>query len=211
MKFYGSALMVVSDATLIRSKTISQRMRKGYTMNLCGVGEMSEACTMKIIKTAFVFLERDGQILLIQEVEGQAKGLWSLPGGHIEPDEDPSQAVLREVREETGIAAEVIPSAPILPFPYPGQVQPPYTILIEESHEPGEPHQHIDLIYFCRPVDGAGHDPTLGDFHWLDEDALRSNQPLELAACGVTIPLTEDVRLLALKAIEAARHSGGMR
>ena len=140
---------------------------------------------------------------------------WVPPGGHVEPDEDPLQAVLREVQEETGIAAEVIPSAPVLPFPYPGQVQPPYTILIEESHEPGERHQHIDLIYFCRPVlslskgpaDGAGHDPALGDFHWLDEDALRSNQPLELAACGVTIPLTEDVRLLALKAIEAARQS----
>ena len=133
---------------------------------------------------------------------------WVPPGGHVEPDEDPLQAVLREVQEETGIAAEVIPSAPVLPFPYPGQVQPPYTILIEDSHEPGERHQHIDLIYFCRPIDGSGHDPALGDFHWLDEDALRSNQPLELApplADGVTIPLTEDVRLLALKAIEAAR------
>ena len=132
---------------------------------------------------------------------------WVPPGGHVEPDEDPLQAVLREVQEETGIAAEVIPSAPVLPFPYPGQVQPPYTILIEESHEPGERHQHIDLIYFCRPADGSDHDPALGDFHWLDEDALRSNQPLELAACGVTIPLTEDVRLLALKAIEAARQA----
>jgi 8-oxo-dGTP pyrophosphatase MutT (NUDIX family) len=130
---------------------------------------------------------------------------WMPPGGHIEPDEDPVQAVLREVREETGVEAEVIPTAPDFPFSTPDQIQPPYTILIEDIPEPGEPHQHIDLIYFCRPVDGAGHDPSLGDFHWLDEDALSSNQPLQLAACGVTIPLTEDVRLLALKAIEAAR------
>ena len=130
---------------------------------------------------------------------------WMPPGGHIEPDEDPVQAVLREVREETGLAAEVIPATPVLPFTYPVQVPPPYSILIEDSAEPGEPHQHIDLIYFCRPVGGADHDPALGDFHWLDEEALRSNQPLQLAACGVTIPLTEDVRLLAIKAIETAR------
>ena len=133
---------------------------------------------------------------------------WMPPGGHIEPDEDPVQAVLREVREETGIAAEVISTAPALSFARPGQIQPPYTILIEDIPGPEEPHQHIDLIYFCRPVGGANHDPSLGDFHWLHEEALRSNQPLQLApplADGVTIPLSEDVRLLAIKAIEAAR------
>jgi len=132
---------------------------------------------------------------------------WMPPGGHIEPDEDPVEAVLREVREETGVEAEVIPTTPALSFARPGQIQPPYTILIEDIPGPEEPHQHIDLIYFCRPVDGSGHDPARGDFHWLDEEALRSNQPLKLAACGVDLPLAEDVRLLALKAIEAAREA----
>ena len=31
------------------------------------------------------------------------KGLWSIPGGRIEPGESDEQAVVREVREETGI------------------------------------------------------------------------------------------------------------
>lgn len=78
---------------------------------------------------------------------------WMPPGGHIEPDENPVQAVLREIREETGAVAEVIPSAATLPFPYPDQLPPPYTILVEDSAEPGDPHQHIDLIYFCRLAD----------------------------------------------------------
>ncbi len=138
---------------------------------------------------------------------------WMPPGGHIEPAEDPVQAVLREIQEETGATAEVIPSVPALTFPYPGQVQPPYIILLEDSAEAGEPHQHIDLKYFCSLADGlpaerreTAPDPSLGDFHWLDEDALRSNQPLDLAACGVAVPIAEDVRLLAIKAIETARQ-----
>lgn len=133
---------------------------------------------------------------------------WMPPGGHIEPDEDPVQAVLREIREETGVTAEVIPSVPALPFAYPGQVQPPFTILLEDSPEPGEPHQHIDLIYFCRLADRAAHDPSLANLHWVDEAALRSDQPLDLADSGVAVPIAEDVRLLALKAIEAAREEG---
>ncbi len=144
---------------------------------------------------------------------------WMPPGGHIEPDEDPVQAVLREIREETGVAAEVIYSVPSLPFPYPGQLQPPYTILLEDSPEPGEPHQHIDLIYFCRLVDslpaerrGAAPDPSAGDFHWVDEGALRSHHPLDLAACPPRrVPIAEDVRLLAIESIETARRALGSR
>ena len=135
---------------------------------------------------------------------------WLPPGGHIEPDEDPVQAVLREIQEETGATAEVIPSVPVLPFPYPGQVQPPYTILLEDSAEAGEPHQHIDLIYFCRLAGsvGATPNPSLGGFHWVDEDTLRSDQPLDLAASpdAVAVPIAEDVRLLAIKAIQTARQ-----
>jgi 8-oxo-dGTP pyrophosphatase MutT (NUDIX family) len=140
---------------------------------------------------------------------------WMPPGGHIEPHEDPVQAVLREIREETGVTAEVIPSIPALPFAYPGQVQPPYTILLEDSPEPDEPHQHIDLIYFCRLMDslpaerrGAAPDHPPGDFHWVDEASLSANQPLDLAACPPRqVPIAEDVRLLALEAIETARRT----
>ncbi len=132
---------------------------------------------------------------------------WMPPGGHIERDEDPIAAVLREVREETGLAAEVIVLGAPLPFDYPGQLPAPYTILLEDSPEPGEPHQHIDLIYFCRPVDGVDpqpvDDPTL---RWVREAELRSGAPLDVAGCGLSVPVPEDVRQLALIAIDAARR-----
>jgi len=125
------------------------------------------------------------------------------PGGHIEADEDPVQAVLREVEEETGLVAEVIPMQQFANFIYPEQLPAPYTILIEDIPGPGEPHKHIDLIYFCRPVHGSvvAADPA---FLWLTKDELRAAFALEVAGCGVSAAVPDDVRELALIAIEAA-------
>ncbi len=133
-------------------------------------------------------------------------GQWMPPGGHIEADEDPVQAVLREIREETGIVAEVIPSRAPEAFAYPKQLPAPYTILVEDIPGPGEPHKHIDMIYFCRPADGADHeqvdDPTL---RWVQESELKGGEPLDVAGFGVAAAVPEDVRALALVAIAAGR------
>src|SRR5439155_21991048 len=48
--------------------------------------------------TGVIFDDRDRMLLV--EVEG---GLWTAPGGVIEPDETPADAVVREVWEETGL------------------------------------------------------------------------------------------------------------
>ena len=132
---------------------------------------------------------------------------WMPPGGHIEPDEDPVQAVLREIKEETGLIAEVIPVQGTATFTYPEQIPAPYTILIEDIPGPGEPHKHIDMIYFCRPVGRAesivSADQTL---HWVSEDELKATRALEVAGCGVSARVPDDVRELALIAIQAARR-----
>ena len=138
--------------------------------------------------------------------------MWVPPGGHLEPDEDPVTAVLREIREETGLAAEVLPLSQTFPFTYPGQVTPPFTILLEDSAEPDPPHQHIDLIYFCRAADSVSPRPPEGAIvAWVDEETLRANRPVDLIGCGLAAPVSDDVRLLALAAIELARQALGSR
>ena len=144
---------------------------------------------------------------------------WLPPGGHIEPDEEPAEAALREVREETGLVCEVVTTSTSHAFASPQQLPAPYTILLEEIPDSnpstaadaalrtGEPaHMHIDLIYFVRPVAGAEHgtvdDPTLS---WVTEAELRDNGPLEARGRGRSEAVGEDVRTLALAAIAAVR------
>jgi 8-oxo-dGTP diphosphatase len=50
-----------------------------------------------------VITDSDGRLLLIRRGHEPEAGLWSLPGGRVEPGETGAQAMIREVREETGL------------------------------------------------------------------------------------------------------------
>ena len=50
-----------------------------------------------------VITDDQGRLLLIERGHDPGKGLWSVPGGRIEAGETDEQAVVREVREETGL------------------------------------------------------------------------------------------------------------
>ena len=103
-------------------------------------------------------------------------GAWLPPGGHVEPNEDPVQAVRREVEEETGLDSAVIPMRASLAFAYPRQIDAPLTILVEDVFDEGYgAHQHIDLVYVCRSL--AGRVPLPDGWLWVSS--------VELAA-GVT-------------------------
>ena len=50
---------------------------------------------------------RENRLLLVRRASRHGRGNWQLPGGFLEPDETIEQAVVREVQEEAGVAAEV--------------------------------------------------------------------------------------------------------
>jgi 8-oxo-dGTP diphosphatase len=53
-----------------------------------------------------VIFDPAGRLLLIRRGHEPGAGLWSLPGGRIEPGETREQAVVREVLEETGLRVQ---------------------------------------------------------------------------------------------------------
>jgi 8-oxo-dGTP diphosphatase len=65
---------------------------------------------MELIRVACVgAVVRDerGRLLLVRRGTAPAKGLWSVPGGRIEPGETAVEAVVRELVEETGLRVVV--------------------------------------------------------------------------------------------------------
>lgn len=73
-------------------------MREGFTL------AHEPVTTPKVAVNAVVFNER-GEVLLARRSDN---GLWCLPGGHVELGETLAEACLRELREETGLEAEVL-------------------------------------------------------------------------------------------------------
>src|SRR4029078_11484268 len=51
---------------------------------------------------------RDGHILVARRARGPALGVWTLPGGVVEAGETLTEALLREVHEETGLTIEPV-------------------------------------------------------------------------------------------------------
>ena len=147
--------------------------------------------------TATGFVVKGDAVLLHWHAKIRA---WLPPGGHVEPNEDPVQGVLREIKEETGLSAEIVGSAPELGLDYPEQVAPPYTIMVEDIDDPVQGyHQHIDMIYFCRLTGPAA--PLRNGWRWVGGGQLARADALERDDGAAAVP-PEDVRLLAQRALE---------
>lgn len=86
---------------------------------------------MPVLSVAGVVMAGD-QVLLVQRGRPPAKGIWSIPGGAVEVGETLQAALVREIREETGVKVEVGPLVEvverILPDPH-GKMEYHYVIL----------------------------------------------------------------------------------
>jgi 8-oxo-dGTP diphosphatase len=96
-----------------------------------------------------------GRLLLIQRGHDPEAGRWSLPGGRIEPGESDAEALIREMREETGLTVE--------PGPLVGAVE-----------RPGAPGTVLDIRDYAATVTGgtlsAGDDAA--DARWVPPEEV---------------------------------------
>jgi 8-oxo-dGTP pyrophosphatase MutT (NUDIX family) len=131
--------------------------------------------TRDFTATAFVYWQ--GKTLLHQH---KKLGLWLPCGGHIDPHELPDNAAIREVFEESGVEIELLGEHALM-IQEPKQLIRPRGVQLEFI---SEGHEHIDLIYFARPIAGytgflRDDDPTLG---WYSPEELQ------------TMNVTEEIR-----------------
>ncbi|WP_371348479.1 NUDIX hydrolase [Ancylobacter sp. IITR112] len=64
--------------------------------------------TIRPVLAASTAVFRDGHVLLARRGQAPARGLWTLPGGRVEPGETLAQAAAREVMEEVGVACHIL-------------------------------------------------------------------------------------------------------
>ena len=98
--------------------------------------------------TVAIFVVWEGKVLLHLH---RKLGMWLPPGGHIEENELPDEAAIREVWEETGLRIELVGERRD-DVTDPVQLYRPAGVQLENI-APG--HQHIDLIYFAKPAGSA--------------------------------------------------------
>lgn len=122
-------------------------------------------------------------------------GFWLPPGGHLEADELPHDAAVREVLEETGVTTRVVPPAgpPVTPttlgvFELPR----PWAMLHEDipasTAEPA--HVHLDLCYLLEADDEAALHPDdreVAAVRWWDRTSITAaaltDGPVKSFAC----------------------------
>jgi 8-oxo-dGTP pyrophosphatase MutT (NUDIX family) len=146
----------------------------------------------KIDFTVAIFVVHDGKVLLIHH---RNLNKWLPLGGHIELDEDPETAALREAKEESGLEVELLGERP--PTTEPGTralIAPRFL----DIHRISDTHEHIGMIYWARPKHGTLTLSTSEhhDIRWCSAEELNTLQP----------PMTEAVKWYCRAAL---REVGG--
>lgn len=142
----------------------------------------------KIDFTSALFVVEGNRVLLVHH---RKLNHWLPLGGHIELDEDPETAALREAFEESGLEVELVGERP--PTTGPGTralIAPRFM----DIHRISDTHEHIGLIYFARPRSGKlTLSPTEHyDIRWCTAADLDTLTP----------PISSAVRWYCLEAIE---------
>ena len=118
---------------------------------MAGIAERHIRCVGAVI------FDEAGRLLLVRRAREPGQGHWSVPGGRVESGETDTQAVMREVAEETGLMVEIVRLL--------GNVQ---------RQAPGA--AVFDIYDYCCRVTGGTLRPgdDADDARWCDGQALAT-------------------------------------
>ncbi len=117
--------------------------------------------------TTYIYNPEDQKFLFILH---KKLNKWLAPGGHINENENPETAALRETKEETGLDVQLIGQR----LPEQSDLIRPYGIQLNII-SPNE-HEHLDLIYLAHP---NNHQKTIlnqkesNDIRWFSINEIN--------------------------------------
>lgn len=119
-------------------------------------------------------IEKGGMILICQRKAGQHhEGKWEFPGGKVEPEEDFTSALKRELWEELGISATIGEEIVRYRYNYPGR--PIQLIFYKVLEFEGEPvNQVFRQIRWEKAANLPSYDFLEGDVAFVETLAARS-------------------------------------
>lgn len=74
---------------------------------------------MKVIKVVAAIMIDNGRVFATQRGYGEFKDGWEFPGGKVEPEETPQEALVREIKEELNSVIEVGELLDTVEYDYP--------------------------------------------------------------------------------------------
>jgi 8-oxo-dGTP diphosphatase len=114
-----------------------------------------------VIVAACALIDPDGRVLIAQRPPGKSMaGLWEFPGGKVEPGERPEESLIRELREELGIAVK---EECLAPLTFASHLYPDFHLLMP--------------LYVCRRWEGFVEAREGQQLKWVRPPELR-NYPM---------------------------------
>src|SRR5229473_2541660 len=169
----SAAARPIPDAPPLTSATLPAKLQVMSAMacvyssraRACQPGAPPLQCPAMVIRPGVSAIILTGEGLLLQRRSDNR--LWGLPGGGVEPGESVTEAVVREVREETGL--EVVPLRLIGVYSAPehGQIV---------TYPDGNVTHYISSSFECRVVSGAlacSHESL--ELGWFDPERLPAD------------------------------------
>jgi 8-oxo-dGTP diphosphatase len=114
-----------------------------------------------VLVAACALIDPDGRVLIAQRPPGKSMaGLWEFPGGKVEPGERPEESLIRELREELGIAVK---EECLAPLTFASHLYPDFHLLMP--------------LYVCRRWEGFVEAREGQQLKWVRPPELR-NYPM---------------------------------
>ncbi len=114
-----------------------------------------------VLVAACALIDPDGRVLIAQRPPGKPMaGLWEFPGGKVEPGERPEESLIRELREELGIAVK---EECLAPLTFASHLYPDFHLLMP--------------LYVCRRWQGFVKAQEGQQLKWVRPSELR-NYPM---------------------------------